>query len=77
MGDAICNAYINGFVNGILIDQVATEGGKPICIDKTNTGQVREVLRVFLINHSSVLNIDAGSVVGAAFQALYSCKKSN
>jgi hypothetical protein len=42
LGDKICNAYVNGFVNGILNDQVAREQGKPICIDDTSTSQVRE-----------------------------------
>jgi hypothetical protein len=76
-GDVICNAYINGFVNGVLVDQVARESGQSICIDNTNTGAVREALRHFLIGHPTILGADSGSAVGAAFQALYPCKKSN
>jgi hypothetical protein len=76
-GDVLCNAYINGFMNGVLVDQVAREGGQPICVDHTNTGAVREALTTFLKSHPIVLTVDAGSVVGFVFQTLYPCPKSN
>jgi hypothetical protein len=76
-GDEICNAYINGFVNGVLVDQVAREGSQPICIDNTNTGAVRKALTEFLNANPTILRLDSGSVVGAAYQRLYPCPKPN
>ena len=76
-GDAICNAYLNGFVNGILVDQIAREGGQPICIDNTNTRAVREAITTFLKAQPDVLSVDAGSLLGAAFQRLYPCRNRN
>ena len=76
-GDITCNSYINGFVNGILIDQVAREGGKPICVDKTNTDAVRAAITAFFKNNPNILHFDGGSAMGAAFQRLYPCPKSN
>jgi hypothetical protein len=77
-GDVICSSYINGFANGVLMDQIAREKGTPICIpDGVTTIQVREAVKNYLAKHPVVLGIDSGSLVGVALMEAYPCPKSN
>ena len=77
-GYAKCNSYINGFVGGILVDQISNEQGTPICIpDNTTTDQVREVIMRYAKTNPEALRVISNSFVGAALLAAYSCKKSN
>ena len=74
-GDGLCNAYINGFVQGLFVDQIANEEHQPICVDNTNTGAIREILIEYLKDHANTTYLPAGSVLGVAVQQLYACKK--
>ena len=75
-GDVMCSAYINGYSNGILGDQVAREHGEPICIsDHTNTLQIRLIVRSFLELHPELLTADLGDVVAKAMATAYPCPK--
>jgi hypothetical protein len=77
-GDAICGAYINGFANGILSDQVAKERGTPICIpDNMSTDQIRALFTTFLRTHPEALAIDTGGLIGELLSEAYPCPKSN
>ena len=73
-GDGLCNAYMNGFVQGIFVDQIAREEHEPICVDNTNTGALRKALIEYLKDHANAAYLPAGSVLGVAVQRLYACK---
>jgi hypothetical protein len=73
-GDSFCNAYINGFVQGIYVDQIIREEGGSLCMDTTNTGAVRAALTEFLRTHANATFLPAGSVLGAAVHEQYRCK---
>ena len=74
----LCAAYINGFVNGVLGDQVAREQGTPICIpDHTTTLQVRDVVKEFLGKLPlAVLEVDEGGIVAGVLAKAYPCPKN-
>jgi hypothetical protein len=75
-GDVLCGAYINGYSNGVLGDQVAKEHGEPICItDHTNTLEIRLMVRSFLELHPELLTVDLGGVVARAMASAYPCPK--
>jgi len=77
-GDQNCSSYINGFVNGVLLDQIGREQGYPICIPNgTNTAQVRDVVKKFLEAHPAVLNVESGPLVARAITDAFPCPKSN
>ncbi len=64
-GDRLCQSYINGFFNGILAAQIASEQGTPICMpDYTNTNQIREIVSSSLKAHPEALTFDTGGVLG-------------
>lgn len=73
-GDGFCNAYTNGFMQGIYIDQIVREQGASLCMDTTNTGAVRAALTEFLRTHANAAFLQAGSVLGAAVNEKYRCK---
>jgi hypothetical protein len=76
--DAICTAYINGFANGVLGDQVAKEGGNPICVpDNTSTDQIRALFTAFVRTHPKALEFDTGGVLAELMAEAYPCRKSN
>jgi hypothetical protein len=72
-GDLLCNAYINGFVHGILIDQAAREQGAPICVDNTTTMAVRQSFISFLASRPDMLYLGASAVLGVVLQSSYPC----
>jgi hypothetical protein len=76
--DAMCAAYINGFANGVLSDQVAKERGTPICMpENMSTGQIRALFVAFLRTHPKALEIDTGGLIGELIAEAYPCQKSN
>jgi hypothetical protein len=71
-----CNAFINGFANGILIDQIATRGNDPICLpDYTNTDELRGVIKAYGATHSDALNALSAPFAARALMQAYPCKK--
>ena len=74
----ICTAYLNGFVTGMLTDQIAREAGSPVCLpDNTSTQQVREVVVKYLATHPDAATFESSAVVGFAVRQAFPCKKSN
>src|SRR5262245_66649617 len=58
-GDLLCNAYFNGLIGGIQIDQVGNEQGTPICIgEEMHTNQMREAFKTFVTLHPETMNLD-------------------
>jgi hypothetical protein len=73
-GDEVCNAYINGVVNGIFTDQIANEQHTPVCIpDGTTTPQVRDIVVRFLRDHPEGRSIKPGSVIGELLIEQFPC----
>src|SRR5271165_749382 len=75
--DLICGSYFNGFMDGVLGDQVSKEQGLPVCIpDGTTTAQIRGVVKGYLASHPEVLNlkIDTGGTVAAILAHQYPCQ---
>lgn len=71
-----CNAFINGFVNGILIDQIAARGNDPICLpDYTNTDELRGVIKAYAGTHPEALNALSAPFAARALMQAYPCKK--
>jgi hypothetical protein len=73
-GDGYCNSWINGFVNGIQMDQILNESKTPVCIDHTDTKTARTEIVNFLRTAPVIHNVDAGSAVGYALQKLHPCR---
>lgn len=74
----ICTAYLNGFVNGVLTDQIARESGSPICLpDNTTTQQVRDVVVNYIGAHAEAAAFEFNAVVGIAVRRAFPCQKSN
>jgi hypothetical protein len=75
---ALCASYINGFVGGVLVDQISNEQATPICLpDKITTDQVREVIIKYAKTNPAALGVISNSFVGAALMGAFPCKKSN
>ena len=75
-GVDICNAFINGFVNGVLVDQIATKGHDPICLpDQTNTDELRGIVKEFAAGHPQALTALAAPFLARALMQAYPCKK--
>jgi hypothetical protein len=64
-----CAAYINGFMNGIFVDQIAREEGHPICVGNTNTTAVRDALVDFLKASTAANAPSCGLCLGGCFPA--------
>ena len=76
--NGICTAYLNGFVTGVLTDQIATEAGSPICLpDNTRTQQVRDVVVNYLATHPGAAAVEPNAIVGFAVRQAFPCHKSN
>jgi hypothetical protein len=76
--DVICGAYVNGFLDGVLGDQIAKEGGVPICLPSPiNSGHVRELIVKSFVAYPSLLSVNSGGAVAAILQRAYPCPKSN
>jgi hypothetical protein len=76
--DTLCRIFINGFVHGVIQDQLATENGTPICIPEHTTGdQVRAVLLEYIRQAPKVGPFPADSVLGMALMLGFPCKKEN
>ena len=74
--DALCSAYLNGYVWGVLGDEIEREEGTPICMpDNINTVQVRDVIRRFFSAHPEALSIQTGGAVAGILSNTYPCKK--
>lgn len=70
----VCTAYMNGFLAGILADQVSRQQGRSICLPsvaKTNDAIVAVV--AFIAAHREFWAKDGASVVGVALQQAYPC----
>jgi hypothetical protein len=75
---ALCAAYLNGFVGGVLVDQISNEQATPICLpDNMTTDQVREVIIKYAKTNPAALGVISNSFVGAALMSAFPCKKSN
>jgi hypothetical protein len=73
-----CAAYLNGFVNGVLTDQIASEAGLPVCLpDNTSTQQVRDVVVNYIAAHPGAKTFEFSAVVGFEGRQAFPCKKSN
>ena len=73
-GSKICDAYLNGLLNGIVADQVAAERHVTICIEGTITPQLRTTVVTFLASHPELQSLPSGVVVTAAIAANYLCR---
>lgn len=70
-----CNAYINGFMDGVMLDQIHREQGTPICIPGgTTTDQLRKIIISFILTHEKLLSFPGNSVVGEALFEVFPCK---
>ena len=75
-GDVLCDAYINGFVNGVLLDQIGSQQGTPICIpDGLATADIRRTLQQFAKAHPETLYTTSGPFMAAALMTTYPCKR--
>lgn len=73
---ALCAAYLNGFIGGVLVDQISNEQGAPICLpDGMTTDQVREVVIRYGRTNPASLGVISSSFVGAAITKAFPCKK--
>ena len=76
--DGSCNSYVNGVMAGVTIDQVARDGGTPICFPPhMTTEQVRQVITKFLRARPSTWTVDGNAGVGLALIDAFPCKKQN
>lgn len=70
----VCNAYMNGVLAGVLVDQVSKEQGKPICLPKVaKTDDAILAVVTFIATHRELWAKDGNSVVGVALQRTYPC----
>jgi hypothetical protein len=61
-------------ITGVLVDQVAKEQGRPICLpDRITTDQAITAISGFFAENPSLWNFDGNSVVGVALQKIYPC----
>ena len=77
-GDLICRAYLNGYLDGVTMDQITREQRAPICIpDHTSTDQMREAVMNFAKAHPDTLYFGSPEFVAAALMQAFPCKNSN
>jgi Rap1a immunity proteins len=73
-----CMIYMNGVVDGILIDQISQQQKNPICLPEGGrSSDVADAVTGFLYTHPQTWQTDAKVSVGVTLQLLYPCKKSN
>ena len=74
MGDKLCNAYINGFINGVLGDQYERDRGTPICLpEHINPAKIRTLVTKFFLNNPQTMPFMAGASVGVVVERAYPC----
>lgn len=73
-----CTAYINGIIAGVLVDQLATEHGTPICFPNgIRTDDLRLTLSGFIWAHPEIWRADGNATVGVMLTELFPCRRSN
>jgi len=74
--DAICEAYITGFANGVYSQRASTRGGHPVCVPIRAEG-VRLAVQQYMKAHPELLDKPAIAVVGLALSFAFPCASPN
>ena len=80
IGDAMCVAYIHGFLDGLVIGRVAGEQNPPVLCppkDGIEVDQGRLIIEKYLRDHPERLHEEAGLLAAAAMLDAFPCRKSN
>lgn len=73
--NAMCNAYVSGWVEGALVQSLATSTPYLFCEPKgTSEGQLRDVALHFLAAHPDARQLPASVLLGKAMQESFPCR---
>lgn len=71
--DAICRAYLNGFLDGEVYGKISMDQGKRVCLDGVSTSDIRRlILRVW--DQHDLRTTTPGALIMAAIAQTYACK---
>jgi Rap1a immunity proteins len=74
LGDSVCDAYIEGYIEGMDAAKVSGATGHAICIPNSVSGlQVRQTVERFFANNPDALSRDAPTMVAVALAKAYPC----
>lgn len=73
--DNVCDAYVEGYIEGMDAAKVSAVTNHPICIPDNVSGiQVRKTITAFLANKADAQSRDAPTMVAVALAKAYACK---